>query len=430
MLKRNLKIITLLTIIVMLLNITFSFAENETDDATTTAVEETTTELTSDAEPTSEEPATENATTEGEVTTEATSQEDSLKKQDVYLMGEDVTIDYIVDGNLFVIANSVTINSQIGGDAFIIAKNITVTNQGYIFSNLFALANKVDVNGVIYDLYSAAEEINISGYVYRDIKVGTNALKILGTIGRNAFVSSSNVSFQEVSVDGETGENVYSSQGTISGDLNYYSNEEIEIPEGTVSGQVNYSKVTTNEKNKSTAEIIASYLYKLIGLICTTIIVWLLCLWLTPKFLQKTGELLTTKSLPIVGFGILTPIVYSIALIILFVIGWAINVSLSLLALLFIILLLSTPITIIALNNIICDKFKDKIKTETKIQKVIVLAAVTIVYWLITLIPIVGSCVSLLAVIIGIGIIVYNFVLNNITSKRKKDTKQQSNEKK
>ncbi len=33
-----------------------------------------------------------------------------------------MTIDYIVDGNLFVMANTVTINSQIGGDAFIMAK--------------------------------------------------------------------------------------------------------------------------------------------------------------------------------------------------------------------------------------------------------------------------------------------------------------------
>lgn len=45
--------------------------------------------------------------------------DENYKQNDVYLTGDDITIDYIVDGNLFVIANSVTINAQIGGDAFI-----------------------------------------------------------------------------------------------------------------------------------------------------------------------------------------------------------------------------------------------------------------------------------------------------------------------
>ena len=79
-------------------------------------------------------------TTQGNETTSETTQstDNSMKKSDVYLTGDDVKVDYIVDGNLFILANTVTISSQIGGDAFICAKTINVEKEGYIYSNLFS----------------------------------------------------------------------------------------------------------------------------------------------------------------------------------------------------------------------------------------------------------------------------------------------------
>ena len=109
----------------------------------------------------------------------------------------DETIDYIVDGNLFICADSVTINSQIGGDAFIIANSITVEDEGYIFNNLFAMAQNIDIKGVVCDIYSLSENSNISGYIYRDIKMTCSNLSISGIIGRNAFVDCSTISFNK-----------------------------------------------------------------------------------------------------------------------------------------------------------------------------------------------------------------------------------------
>lgn len=113
MLKNKTKIIAILLILFVLLSSSFVFADNETDDLDETQV----------------------------TTSEQISEEDSYKKSDVYLIDQEVTIDYIVDGNLFVMADTVTIDAQIGGDAFIMAKNIIVGEHGYIYSNLFALAN-------------------------------------------------------------------------------------------------------------------------------------------------------------------------------------------------------------------------------------------------------------------------------------------------
>ena len=51
-------------------------------------------------------------------------------------MGDEITIDYIVDGNLFVLANKVNINSQIVGNAFICAKDVNISTQSYISNSL------------------------------------------------------------------------------------------------------------------------------------------------------------------------------------------------------------------------------------------------------------------------------------------------------
>ena len=119
--------------------------------------------------------------TNAEVTTtneEVTTTEENFKQGDVYLTGDDITIDYIVDGNLFIFADTVNINSQIGGDAFIFANSVTVGDQGYIFSNLFTIAPTLNILGVVYDLYALSDNVTITGYVYRDIRVSANNLNI------------------------------------------------------------------------------------------------------------------------------------------------------------------------------------------------------------------------------------------------------------
>ena len=101
--------------------------------------------------------------------------EENYKQSDVYLKGDEITIDYTIDGNLFVMANTVNINAPIGGDAFIIANNILIDKDGYIFSNLFSISQNITINGSVYDVFSySSNSINIDGYIYRDVRAITN----------------------------------------------------------------------------------------------------------------------------------------------------------------------------------------------------------------------------------------------------------------
>ena len=195
MIKNKTKIITIFLILILLFSATSVLADNEN------------------------------------VTSNTQVQDDSYKKSDVYLTGDTITIDYIVDGNLFVMADTVTINSQIGGDAFILAKKLIINEDGYIFSNLFTISESIEIKGVVYDVFALTKNFLISeGYVYRDLKVCSETLNINGIVGRNAFVNCSSINFN-------TDENT---NGIIYGDLNYSSTSEISIPENVVNGTVNY----------------------------------------------------------------------------------------------------------------------------------------------------------------------------------------------
>lgn len=370
------KMKTITLILVMILSLTMplvSFAE-ETAENDVMPINET---------ETTTEDATENA--QNPIT------EDTFKKSDVYLVGDEITIDYIVDGNLFVLADKVTINSQIGGDAFICANSITLSEQSYIFSNLFAVSQNIDIKGVVYDLYSISKNVTISGYIYRDARTTSETINIFGTVGRNAFIDCNSLNFAEPATE----EGATTKNGIINGNLEYSANNEIEIPEGSVSGETIFTQKTVNTTNT-----IQDHLLSLGSITVTALLVWLVCLWLAPKFLANTSNLVK-KPLKVIGLGILSPIALIVASVILIVLGITSTFGLFILSITFIFIGLGTSFFIILVNNLICNKLN-----ITKNIKVFgMLVATSIVLWLIGLIPYVGTVIGLIGVIIGIGVI-------------------------
>lgn len=374
MLKSNFKKITLIMLLLISLIMPIVHAEN------------------TEATATQANPSDIQTIAEGQAAADQNA-ENSIKKGDVYLTGDNVTIDYIVDGNLFVLANTVTIKSQIGGDAFICANKLDVTEQGYVFSNLFVSAKEVNVAGVVYDLYASSKNVNISGYVYRDIRVASDILNVEGVVGRNAFVSATTINFPEKSDNNSQ----VTGKGSIGGDLNYSAKSEIQIPDGSVTGNVNYSPI------KATGASIQSYILGLGKFIVTVIVLWLLYLWLAPKFLEKIDKkLLPKKLLPVITSGILTPIIFIVAFALLIVLGLTSNIALIATLVFTLAVMLSTSTFVIAINNLICNKLKITKKSVT----IGILIICSTVMWLLNLIPVAGMIFYIISVIIGLGIIV------------------------
>lgn len=380
MLKNKSKIIALLTLIILALTIPIVRAENEPVEPISEA-------------PTAEENSTATPTSE-DVQAPA---ESNMKSSDEYLFGDTITVDYIIDGNVFIFANNVVIDSQIGGNLFVCAKEVTIKENGFIVNSLFGFAEKFNISGVVCDLYAAAREVNLSGYVYRDMRVGSETLNLSGIIGRDAYVEADKINFSTTNEDA-----TITSTAMISGNFNYTSDQEITIPENVVRGNVEFNKSTPTTNTKS----ISDYILSLGTFVCTVIAIWLLALWLTPKFVKNPYNLLSKKVLPALGYGILTPIVLAFAFGMLLVLGITSGVALIALMLLAVLIAISSSSFVITANGLVCSK----LKVEKTVQSFGMLIACAIVYWLITLIPIVGTIFSLVAGIIGLGIIVYNIL--------------------
>lgn len=420
MLKDKLKVIALLLTILLSIIAPISRAENEAttineDPEANYHNEQNNTESQSTTEQNITNTSDEE--TQNAVIPSTVESEDSFKKSDIYLVGDNVTIDYVIDGNLFVCANSVTINSQIGGDAFIVANSITVEEQGYIYSNLFAASEDLNIKGVVYDVYSFANTVNISGYIYRDIKIGCSDLTISGVVGRNAFVDCNMINFTET--NSESSEETIESKGSINGDLNYSAKNEISIPEGVVSGKTNFTKTYINEDNSIS---ISNIIMTVAVAMSTTIVIWLLCIWLAPKFITKSQELAIKKTLPVIGIGILTPIVLAIVSIILLILTITVPVGLLAILLLISLLVISTSIFVITASYLICKK----LNIETKIKQFGIIVVLSIILALIKLIPYIGPVIGFAASIIGLGLIVSSILIKNLDNTKNETKKEKA----
>lgn len=379
MLKNKTKILVFLLILAISLTTSFVYADNET------TLEDDIIPISDNLESSPVENNAENPISTNEPT------EDTYKSHDVYLTGDNVTVDYVVDGNLFVMADTVTINSKIGGDAFIMAKTINVGDQAYIFSNLFAIADSIDIKGVVYDVYALAQNFTISnGYIYRDAKLCCNTININGAIGRNAFVSCSNINFN-------TDEN---DKGIIYGDLTYSTPSELSFDKNIVNGNVTY-KAPKVSPEKSVREIVASYILDLGAFLAFVIIIWLVCLWVAPKFLNDTNKFVGKKTLNVLGTGLLTLIAVPIACIILLLLQLTAGISLLTVAIYILALIVAKSIFTIVANNYLCSKLN--INKNTGIFGMLIVSGVIV--WVISELPYVGGIVSFIISVLGLGVL-------------------------
>ena len=298
----------------------------------------------------------------------------------------------MVDGNVYIMGNDVTVNSVVGGDVFILGNTVTIGKDSLIYGNLYVLANTLTIDGYVYggDLYAACSEITIAdtAAVNRDMRVTTNKLTFNGGLGRNAFIA-----VNELSV-GETAH--------IYGDFNYSSKEAIQIPSGTVQGTINYSESQLDTENTNPVlDYLMSFIYTLVIVLAILGVM----IFVSPKFLSNLENIDVKNILPTLGFGVLgliLPIPVAIILLVTYIgtpVAFALIAVWALLA-----FILSTPIAIIAIAGLIANK----VEVLKKAHNILAILITSLVVWAIGLIPFVGGIVAFLVCVYGLGLIIRN----------------------
>lgn len=325
----------------------------------------------------------------------------------LYLADSSVTIDYPVEGNVFVMAQDLTISGIISGNVFALAQNLKIETTGSINSTLFVCAENVTIDGTVSDVFSISSNltINNNARVMQDITAGGNTLKLGGTIGRNA-----NFGFDEIYV---------SDSAVILGDLSY-SSRAAAISEDIVSGTTSFKPI--EEAKIEPKDIIKKKLNDLYTLLIVSLVIVLIVVYAMPKFADKEQKIVENKLAATFGYGALALILIPVACLILFCTILGILPSIVLLLVyLFIIMQVATPLVAIAIAKIICKK----INKNTNVFNLLFSMLLVLAIWVLELIPILGSIVSLLTAMLGLGIIVYAIFHSTIEPKKdsKKDDK-------
>ena len=346
-------------------------------------------------------------------TADTTANTDNWVNGDLYKCEDNVTIDGIVDGNAFIIGKEVTITGEIGGDLFVMAQKVNIDN-GYIYSNIFVLAEEFNLDGVAYDVYAACNTFNLkeNGLIYRDLRLmASDKASLSGRIRRDAYIYGKNLNFNQ-----HAGTIIY-------GNLEYYSDEaEYTAPTGVVAGQVKHTQNPTDSvetEQVSVAAAIGKIIWNLVKQLVETLafafVLTLLILWLAPNFIEKVTNMSVKKSFACLGIGLIPApalILVGIILIIIAIIG--IPLLADILVPLFFTGLwgyifmrtLASVITSIFITKLLTKKMN--IEGKVKFAGFTMLIAAGL--WLIGKIPLIGDLVSILVTIFGLGAILVNIL--------------------
>lgn len=395
MLKNRSKLIVVILAILLLIS-TISFATN--DDVSP---------VSSEGNVISTVPG-DNAKTEG--TTEST-EAPEIKDTDLYLFDDNIVMDQLVDGNVFLFGNNIEITGKVNGSLYVFGNKVTFKSGSYVVQTIYACANEVYFEGDANDLYVVCNTLNMTydSFIVRDLRVGANTFTYSGGVGRNAYVVADNFTF---TTEDEN-------DGIIFGDLNYSSKSKLDLSKEFVQGDLNYTEISNTSYEPTVKDIIIDKITDLLISLFITVVVFLLVLWLAPKFMKKSSSFVSSKAFPAFGIGLIALIVIPIAAICLMISTIGIPVAFALLGLYVSMLLICTAIV----NTCITNKIKEKFNFSQKYQTALALIITTIVVWALQQIPYIGGFIGFILVVIGLGIMfMYLFTKNKETETKTKES--------
>lgn len=310
-----------------------------------------------------------------------------------------------IDGNTFLIGNEITIDTDLYGDLFVIAKKLTITERSRVCGNLFVVAIDVNIDGLTYDLYAKCKNLYVgpNGAIYRNLYANADRIKMYGQVGRDMNITSNDLEF--TGKDPETNTEL---AGTVYGKLKYDTVKNVVIPQGTVKTENGIIPVTSNS-NTLFGHVISG-----LSAMIYVAIIYLATLWIAPQFINKITEYVPKKLFVSFGLGVFMIVAISLLATGLYFSVVATSLSFILFGILGLLFLLSSFVVCAAVGTFISRKLKGK-------SKYIALgfsSFIALLIWSLSFIPYVGFAILIIVTILGTGIF-------TLTLFRKKELKKE-----
>jgi cytoskeletal protein CcmA (bactofilin family) len=333
---------------------------------------------------------------------------DEVINEDLFLAGRTIVIDGTVNGDLYAAGENITITGTIRDSAMIAGGSITIT--GTVGHGIKAAGRELIFNGIFGgDIVVAGDNISIGegAEVDGDFIVAGQKVRIDGPINGYILGAGQTISVSSL-VRGDATFAVKTltlKEGArIGGDLLYLSEEEAVIFSGAeIVGSINHRIPEVREKLKAIFPfmILAGIVGKIVAFIMM-VIVGLVFVLLTPRWLNRLSNSIKKQTGPCAGWGALFLFVTPIGVVIAMTTIVGIPLAVISLFIYLIAFYLSQIIVGFLIGRLILG-----LREEVE-KKILIFSALVLGLFLIRLvrfIPVVGYIVWVLVALFGIGAI-------------------------
>ncbi|OGO29575.1 MAG: hypothetical protein A2Z16_07060 [Chloroflexi bacterium RBG_16_54_18] len=274
---------------------------------------------------------------------------DEVINDDLYLAGNDIIIDGTVNGDLMAAGNTVVVNGSVTGDLWAAGSSVTVNGQ--VGDDLFAAGAAVTLGPdarIADDVFSAAASVEtqpgstiggqlmigafqglVAGDVMEDLRVGSNRLRLEGTVGGDAWVAV-NAADQDytpmpmwLGPDAPPMPSVpagltFGDEASIAGKLTYTSPAQVAIP-SSVASQVEHLLPPADEqvaREVRSENSLGSWFLDSLRRLIALLVIGLLLARFLPTWILKPAEVLRERPWPSLGAGFLTLVIVPFALLV------------------------------------------------------------------------------------------------------------------
>ncbi len=333
-------------------------------------------------------------------------------KESLYISGKSINIDANVDGDIFCAAQTVRITGRVNGDVICGAQSIVVT--GEINGNLRAGAQSIDLEGIInrnanlfgqnIEISSGSaimgeaniwsQDVDVRGVVTKKLDGGAQIMTILGKVGEV------DVHVEELSVGPEA---------VVQNNLTYTSLNKAKLSANSLVGgqilqrQPPASPEKTQSQNRRPTRSVLG-IGRIISLIVQLILATLIVAFFA-KPMNSASAVMYKKILPTLGIGLLILIFTPVIMVIIALTLIGIPLSILLLFVYIFSFFIGRVLAAGVVGRLLLEKFWVD-KKENDMWSVII---GIIAMWFIFSIPIVGSILSVIVLIWGLGGVYYLF---------------------
>ncbi len=309
------------------------------------------------------------------------------------------------DSTIFAAGNNVKVTGKVDGISFIAGNDVVIENER---DYLFAAGNTVNIKNVTTkDAFIAGSSIDIDNSTIRDLYATAEEINITSEITGKAYLAGSTVTINstiqgDVKIDAENiklGENA-----VIDGTLRYPENVKIDKDKTAKINKEKPYKVESESKSEVAKELFTNFITSVLSMILIGLVLLALNKNVFKKFekYEKTSKSIITTTL----FGLLSIIIVPIATIILLISTIGIGLGIISFLIFGIMFYLSAIPTSYIIGNWI---IKDKIES-----KYLVLIISILVLYVLRLIPVIGSLVTLFSLCFGLGVYI-NLIKKNVS---------------